>query len=866
VAYQAGSAQVSITPSFEDFHKKIGAELDTLDAQFAKAGDSSGRSFADSFQAQLKGSFANLPDAKVKADADTTAADAKLDELTKKPRTVTVKVVADKVSGKTGGLTDLLNPVAGGIAAGVALGPQALGLGAGLAGIGTAFAAAGADAAGFGVIAKGMFSDVSKAQQDLTKAQDAYNKATTDKGRAAALAAEQKALAGLTPAERDLATQLTALEGAWKKLSQAEQPVVGAAITPWLQTATSGMQLLDPVIQDGANAIQLLGSEAKTALADPFWGTFFNTLGTTGQIALTNFGEAAGKVADGVAHLFVAFAPDIDKLPPLVNDLAGAFDKWAQSVTSKGLDDFLSKTFSPSNLALLAKDGKSLGDLVTNIAKASGDMSPLAFDGLSNVLTILGSLPPGVIEAATALFLAAKTIGSISAGVGAISTVLNGIKGLFGGAATTAETAAEGTAAGTAGGTAAATAFTTAFSTEIAASLPTAFTAIGTEVAAAADAAGTVWGTAAATTFGTAFGTESATALTASFTAEDAAFTTEAGAAGTAMGTAMATALTASFDAEGVAELGGSLTAGAVGAAIGAGIAGAAIGAALGTGFTVALAATGVGGAVGNIKNDVTSAASGANTWLQPAGQQAGEGFVNGLNSERAAAQAAAAALRSSVTAGTNGSQSWIQPAGQQTGTGFDTGLNSLHGKINATAASIRNWVTSALPSPASWLVNAGVSVVQGFANAIASSTGLVTSAVSAIASAVKSGLHGIGIPGFASGTPSAPPGWFWVGEKGPELMHFAGGEQVLTHSASMAKAQSMSALSALGVPSIGSPARLPGVSAPLSAQPLQLQVSYAGTGNALTDAVVGSLRFDIQHNAGGDVQAHLGQGPVRVS
>ncbi|NNU59724.1 phage tail length tape measure family protein [Ochrobactrum soli] len=36
------------------------------------------------------------------------------------------------------------------------------------------------------------------------------------------------------------------------------------------------------------------------------------------------------------------------------------------------------------------------------------------------------------------------------------------------------------------------------------------------------------------------------------------------------------------------------------------------------------------------------------------------------------------------------------------------------------------------------------------------------------------------GIPGFAGGTDSAPPGFAWVGEKGPELVRFGGGEQVV--------------------------------------------------------------------------------------
>jgi SLT domain-containing protein len=36
---------------------------------------------------------------------------------------------------------------------------------------------------------------------------------------------------------------------------------------------------------------------------------------------------------------------------------------------------------------------------------------------------------------------------------------------------------------------------------------------------------------------------------------------------------------------------------------------------------------------------------------------------------------------------------------------------------------------------------------------------------------------------GYAGGTSGALPGWHWVGERGPELMRFRGGEQVLSHT-----------------------------------------------------------------------------------
>ncbi|PWC86046.1 hypothetical protein TSH100_13810 [Azospirillum sp. TSH100] len=49
-------------------------------------------------------------------------------------------------------------------------------------------------------------------------------------------------------------------------------------------------------------------------------------------------------------------------------------------------------------------------------------------------------------------------------------------------------------------------------------------------------------------------------------------------------------------------------------------------------------------------------------------------------------------------------------------------------------------------------------------------------------------------IPGFATGTPSAPPGLAWVGEEGPELVRLAGGERVFPHDASIEMAQRFNA------------------------------------------------------------------------
>lgn len=56
-------------------------------------------------------------------------------------------------------------------------------------------------------------------------------------------------------------------------------------------------------------------------------------------------------------------------------------------------------------------------------------------------------------------------------------------------------------------------------------------------------------------------------------------------------------------------------------------------------------------------------------------------------------------------------------------------------------------------------------------------------------------GVDSPDVPGFATGTNNAPPGMAWVGENGPELVNFRGGEQVLTAAASRNLASRMQGL-----------------------------------------------------------------------
>lgn len=79
--------------------------------------------------------------------------------------------------------------------------------------------------------------------------------------------------------------------------------------------------------------------------------------------------------------------------------------------------------------------------------------------------------------------------------------------------------------------------------------------------------------------------------------------------------------------------------------------------------------------------------------------------------------------------------------------------------------------------------------VITGLARELYEGTGQQAFLVNSTRSQVESLGRSLGLPGFASGTDFAPPGYAWVGERGPELVRFRGGEQVVPAGRSAAMA-----------------------------------------------------------------------------
>ncbi|QTU64215.1 phage tail tape measure protein [Streptomyces scabiei] len=113
-----------------------------------------------------------------------------------------------------------------------------------------------------------------------------------------------------------------------------------------------------------------------------------------------------------------------------------------------------------------------------------------------------------------------------------------------------------------------------------------------------------------------------------------------------------------------------------------------------------------------------------------------------------------------------------------------------------ATAPS--GWVRGARSPYMIGITNAGVGHTAGTLNGVnVESRGGDGVIVGSRARGYRSSLFTdvYGLKGYSKGTRGATPGWAWVGELGPELVRFGGGEEVLNHRDSLRAAGGMGVL-----------------------------------------------------------------------
>lgn len=141
---------------------------------------------------------------------------------------------------------------------------------------------------------------------------------------------------------------------------------------------------------------------------------------------------------------------------------------------------------------------------------------------------------------------------------------------------------------------------------------------------------------------------------------------------------------------------------------------------------------------------------------------------------------------------------------------------------------------------------------IQGFIDGAVGMLPQVTAAYNRVAAAARAALSASGtgtagsIPGYAVGTQSAAPGFALVGENGPELVYFNGGEQVMTAEETAAMRESMEIQAITFAPQLLEALHAIHGDGALSAEPgagsgagsLELQIVFQINGSASSETV----------------------------
>ncbi len=120
--------------------------------------------------------------------------------------------------------------------------------------------------------------------------------------------------------------------------------------------------------------------------------------------------------------------------------------------------------------------------------------------------------------------------------------------------------------------------------------------------------------------------------------------------------------------------------------------------------------------------------------------------------------------------------------------TDFAAQMNAIQSDLNALIAEMDMSADAA---------QAGADTVQAFADGASGKLSVVTAAFQAVAKAAAAAVS-LRFPGHAAGTDNAEPGFAMVGERGPELVYFRGGEQVLNAQETQSVMRGTEAISAV--------------------------------------------------------------------
>lgn len=281
--------------------------------------------------------------------------------------------------------------------------------------LGAAFAAAGAGAGVFGAVAKTAMTEITESAtkyEDLTDKIALYGKeaeiqaargednAKSLKKQADAQLELQARLKLLPPAQRAATEGYLDLKESWMQFVDSNKPATYSIFATGFQLLGQGIKRLQPFFDAGANAAKKL----LAAIAPVVTGSGLDTLASRAGPALDTLTKIIINVGKAVGRTFGAFASDGQGILDWIEQATAKWAAFSDVKTGGGLQKFVDYFHAqgPGVISMLG----NLASAAVHIAQAVSPLAPISMAVASALSALVAAMPPGVITALVAGWIA----------------------------------------------------------------------------------------------------------------------------------------------------------------------------------------------------------------------------------------------------------------------------------------------------------------------------------------------------------------------------------------------------------------------------------------------------------------------------
>lgn len=244
---------------------------------------------------------------------------------------------------------------------------------------------------------------VLRAQLSLQSAQAAA--AASASSAAASTSKLDKAMANLTPTERNALGAFRDFGKAYRAWVSALEPSVFPAITGGLGLIQTLFKPLTPIVQAASGAFVHLEGDARKALTSPFWKNALDTLGKLTGPSIVAFGHIVGNILTGLAGIGLALSPTGGGILSGLEHLSQRFADFGKHASEPGGFQTV-LTWVRDQLPKIRDWFEDVGKAIGHLGLALAPIGGYVLGGIQLLANVIDHIPPTLLGAIAVGFLA----------------------------------------------------------------------------------------------------------------------------------------------------------------------------------------------------------------------------------------------------------------------------------------------------------------------------------------------------------------------------------------------------------------------------------------------------------------------------